>query len=83
MGAALARTWMRGKLHGYEMSLDLGNWSNRQTYFLGRFYDLPTQLVLLSCLRPDDIFVDIGANEGMISLLASRLVGPRREGSRV
>ncbi|WP_298281576.1 FkbM family methyltransferase [uncultured Bradyrhizobium sp.] len=71
-----ARTWMRGKLHGYEMSLDLGNWSNRQTYFLGRFYDLPTQLVLLSCLRPDDIFVDIGANEGMISLLASRLVGP-------
>ncbi|MEH2496233.1 FkbM family methyltransferase [Bradyrhizobium sp. AZCC 1678] len=71
----LDRVWMRGKLHGYEMSLDLSNWSNRQTYFLGRFYDLPTQLVLLSSLRPSDTFVDIGANEGMISLLASRLVG--------
>lgn len=68
--------WMRGKLHGYEMLLDLGNWSNRSTFFLGRFYDLPTQLALAASLREGDTFVDIGANEGMISLLAARLVGP-------
>lgn len=68
--------WVRGKLHGYEMLLDLSRWSNRATYFLGRFYDLPTQLVVDAILRPDDTFVDVGANEGMISLLASRLVGP-------
>lgn len=67
--------WIRGKRHGYEMMLDVGRWSNRVTYFLGRFYDLPTQLVLEAILRPQDSFVDIGANEGMISLLASRLVG--------
>jgi FkbM family methyltransferase len=69
------RRWVRGKLHGYEMSLDLGYWSNRQTFFLKRFYDLPTQLVLQKLLREGDTFVDIGANEGMMSLLASRLVG--------
>lgn len=71
----LPRYWVRGKLHGYEMSLDLGNWSNRVTFFLGRFYDLPTQLVLLAGLRRGDTFIDVGANEGMISLLAAHLVG--------
>ena len=70
------KQWTRGKLHGYEMLLDLGQWSNRNTYFLRRLYDLPTQLVLIATLRENDTFVDIGANEGMISLLGSRLVGP-------
>jgi FkbM family methyltransferase len=69
------RRWVRGKLHGYEMPLDLGLWSNRASFFLGRYYDLPTQLALMALLRPGDTFVDIGANQGMISLLASRLVG--------
>jgi FkbM family methyltransferase len=67
--------WMRGKLHGYEVQLDLGNWSNRYTWFLGRYYDLPTQLVLTTILRPGDTFVDVGANEGQMSFLASHLVG--------
>ncbi|WP_041933171.1 hypothetical protein [Gloeothece verrucosa] len=26
-----------GKLHGYLMNLDLSNWSERHTYFIGRF----------------------------------------------
>ncbi|MFZ5713022.1 MAG: FkbM family methyltransferase [Bradyrhizobium sp.] len=67
--------WVRGKLHGYEMLLDLSQWSNRQTFFLKRFYDLPTQLFLKRALKEGDTFVDVGANEGMMSLLASRLVG--------
>lgn len=67
--------WMKGKLHGYEMLLDPAQWSNRMTFFLGRHYDLPTQLILKRALQYGDTFVDIGANEGMISLLASRLVG--------
>ncbi|MBL8758494.1 MAG: FkbM family methyltransferase [Phycisphaerae bacterium] len=66
----------RGKLHGYTMELNLGRWSERSTYFLERFYDLPLQLAMVACLRPGERFVDIGANIGMISLLASRLVGP-------
>lgn len=65
-----------GKLHGFRMELDLRNWSERQTYFLGRFYDLPTQLVLMRLLKRGDLFVDIGANIGMISALAAHCVGP-------
>jgi len=67
--------WVRGKFHDYEMRVDIGHWSNRATYFLGRFYDLPTQLLLMNVVRPGDTTVDIGGNEGMISLLLSRLVG--------
>ena len=67
--------WVRGKLHGYEMSLRIEGWSNRHTFFLERFYDLPTQLVLQQALREGDTFVDVGANEGMMTLLGSRLVG--------
>ena len=67
--------WVRGKLHGYEMPLDISGWSNRGTYFLRRFYDLPTQLLVQDCLKSGDTFIDIGANEGMISLGASRAVG--------
>lgn len=67
--------WTRGKLHGYEMLLDLSQWANRMTFFLGRLYDLPTQLLLKQTLKNGDTFIDIGANEGMLSLLASRLVG--------
>jgi FkbM family methyltransferase len=57
------------------MLLDLKHWTSRGVYFTGAYYDLPTQLLLREMLRPGDTFVDIGANEGMISLLASRLVG--------
>jgi FkbM family methyltransferase len=67
--------WVRGKLHGYEMSVRIGGWSNRATFFLERFYDLPTQLLLQQELKAGDTFVDVGANEGMITLLGSRLVG--------
>jgi FkbM family methyltransferase len=73
----LAPRRLKGKLHGYHMQVDLGHWSNRKTFFLGRFYDLPTQLVLTLALREGDTFVDIGANEGMMTLTAARLVGPR------
>ena len=67
--------WVRGKLHGYEMALRISGWSNRATFFLGRFYDLPNQLLLQKLLRQGDTFVDIGANEGMMTLLAARQVG--------
>jgi FkbM family methyltransferase len=65
-----------GKLHGYTMELDISGWSQRYTYFLGRYYDLPTQQLLQAVLRPGDRVCDIGANIGMISLLAAHLVGP-------
>lgn len=66
---------IRGKLHGYEMDLDLSRWSERATYFLGRFYDLETQTLVAGLLRPGDRFVDVGANIGMITLVAAERVG--------
>jgi FkbM family methyltransferase len=83
IGASERDTWWEkqphrhivGKLHGYQMSLRISGWSNRATYFLGRFYDLPTQLLLQEVLEPGDTMLDIGANEGMITLLAAKLVG--------
>jgi FkbM family methyltransferase len=66
---------LTGKLHGYRMRADVANWSERWTYFLGRFYELDTQAFLAACLRPGDVFADVGANIGMLTLLAARLVG--------
>lgn len=74
--AGAPQRWIRGKYHGYRMRLLLSEWSERQTYFLGRYYDLPTQLFMWAAVRPGETFVDVGGNIGMITLLAARLVGP-------
>ena len=66
---------VRGKYHGYLMTLDLSNWSERRTYFLARFYELSTQLFLREFVRLGDTFIDVGANIGMITLLGARCVG--------
>jgi FkbM family methyltransferase len=39
-------------------------------------YDPETLALLKQLLRPGDTFVDVGANEGYFSVVASRLVGP-------
>ena len=70
----LAKT-IRGKLHGYLMDLDLSRWSDKMTFFLGRWHQIEIQLFLLDMVKPEDTVVDIGANRGMFSLIASRLVG--------
>lgn len=70
------RATVRGKLHGYTMEFDLANWSERLSWALGRYHDLPIQRALQSVLHPGDTFVDIGANLGLVTLLAAKLVGP-------
>ncbi len=67
---------VRGKLHGYRMALDLADWSQRRSWLLGRYYELDVQRLMAAILKPGDSFIDIGANIGMITLLAARLVGP-------
>jgi FkbM family methyltransferase len=74
-GAPVLET--RGKWHGYRMRLDLSDWSERHTYFLTRFSDLPTQLAIRSLVRPGETFVDIGANIGLMTLLGAHCVGPQ------
>lgn len=66
---------MRGKLHGYRMAMDLSKWNDRMSYFLGRYYDLPTQLLIQNSVQPGDSFIDAGANTGMITLLAAYHTG--------
>ncbi|KST66306.1 FkbM family methyltransferase [Mastigocoleus testarum] len=66
---------IRHSWHNHLMKLDLSNWSERHTYFLGRFYDLDLQLAMNQVLKAGDRLVDIGANIGMITLHGAALVG--------
>jgi FkbM family methyltransferase len=68
-GAGKVRS--RNKLFGYETEHDLSLWADRQAYFLGRWYDLPTQLLALA-VRGNTI-VDIGANRGDFSLAVASM----------
>jgi FkbM family methyltransferase len=67
---------IRGKDHGYQMTLDLRDDLQRATYFLGRYYDLALQLCYDAVIDPGDTFIDVGANIGMTALHAAHLVGP-------
>jgi FkbM family methyltransferase len=64
----------RGKLHGYIMHLDLAKWSDRSTFFLGRWNNLEMQLLMRDLIKSGDTIVDIGANRGMFALVASSLL---------
>src|SRR5947208_17148786 len=55
-----------------DASLDRG--VEREVYYHGT-YEAGTLNVLEKVLRPGDIFLDVGANIGLMSLVASRLVG--------
>ena len=66
----------RGKSHGYPMELDLREDQDRYVYFMGRYYDHEIQMALDAILEPGDTFIDVGANIGMMSLHAARLVAP-------
>jgi FkbM family methyltransferase len=68
---------VRGKLHGLRMHLDLAQWPDRWTYFLGRWYDLGTQSLMLSFIQSGGVVIDVGANRGMFALTASGLVGDK------
>jgi FkbM family methyltransferase len=72
-----AKVVVRGKGHHQLMNLDLSDWAERMTFFLGRYYELGVLETLDLLLRPGDRFVDIGANIGMITLHARSLVGDR------
>ena len=66
---------MRGKVHGYVMHLNVSQWPDRSTYFLGRWHDLEMQLLQRDLIKQGDTIVDVGAHRGDFALVASRLVG--------
>ncbi|NLX13664.1 MAG: FkbM family methyltransferase [Phycisphaerales bacterium] len=57
------------------MILDLGDWSQRGCYYHGRFYDLANQRLIRRLLSEGDTYIDVGANIGMMTLAAARVVG--------
>jgi FkbM family methyltransferase len=71
------RKYVVDKRTGYKLDLDLGWWSDRMTFFLGRWYDLESQLVVDRHVKPGDIVVDVGANRGMFALYAAKRAGSR------
>lgn len=66
----------RGKWHGYTMWIDMREYHQRAIYFYGRTLDMPVLRCVRALLRPGDACLDIGANIGVVSLLAAWLVGP-------
>src|ERR1035441_2630608 len=63
------------KVIGAYISADLAQWGDRWHYYTGRYRDRLNQLVIRQVLQPGDLYVDVGANVGMHSLLASHRVG--------
>jgi FkbM family methyltransferase len=61
----------RNKLFGFESEYDLRRWADRIGFFLGRWYDLPSQLLI--CAVRGKVIVDIGANRGEFSLAAAAM----------
>lgn len=61
--------------YGFSMNLAPDQQIDRFIYFWGCWEPNETWIVR-KLLQPNDVFVDVGANDGYFSLLASRLVGP-------
>ena len=74
---ALSRSYRMFYDHeiGATVIADLRDWGGRWHYYRGRYYDKLNQLIIRSFLTSGGLYIDIGANLGMHTLLASRVVG--------
>ncbi|MCC6321420.1 MAG: FkbM family methyltransferase [Phycisphaerales bacterium] len=61
--------------HRHAVTLSLDERFERWAFFLARYHEYPLQLLMKSVLRSGETFIDVGANIGLVSLLASWLVG--------
>jgi FkbM family methyltransferase len=61
----------RNKYFGFECDFDLSSWSGRQSYVLGRWIELPAQLLLHAV--PANTILDVGANRGDFALAAAAI----------
>lgn len=67
----------RMRWHGARVQLNTAERFERWAYFLGRYHEWALQLLMRACLRRGEVFVDVGANIGLVSLLGGWLVGPQ------
>lgn len=61
---------------GARVKVDSADWVGRRHYVCGEHYDRVHRLVIQRLLRAGDVYVDVGANHGVFTLAASRVVGP-------
>jgi FkbM family methyltransferase len=57
------------------VAVNLKEWGGRWYYFAGRYYDQANQLLISKLLGKGDTYIDIGANLGIHTLAASKIVG--------
>lgn len=62
--------------YGHRITLRGNQFLERYIYDWGTWQEFETRL-LLACLKPGDVFVDVGANIGHFTLTAARKVGPK------
>ncbi|MFI5461014.1 MAG: FkbM family methyltransferase [Isosphaerales bacterium] len=65
---------------GYKVVLDLRAFPERRTYFIGSYIQEDLEYLFPAILRRGDQYLDIGANIGMTTLMASALIGPEGKG---
>ena len=73
IGSALR--WTKCRNTGFAIPCDLSVFSGRIAWVFHHWYDIATQSVILTLVRPGGVFVDIGANVGMASLSAAYAAG--------
>jgi FkbM family methyltransferase len=56
---------------------DLGDWASRAHYYKGIYYDRTVPLLIDRLLSGGGTFVDVGANRGLHTLHAARVLGSR------
>jgi FkbM family methyltransferase len=66
----------RLSIAGQEMAVDVTDGTARLHYFHGEPYEPELAAALAQTLRAGDVFLDVGANIGFLSVLAAKIVGP-------
>jgi FkbM family methyltransferase len=69
------RKRVQARVLGFEMDLDPSESVDGKLLFAPQLYDYREFRLLRRLLKPGDVFLDAGANIGIYSLVASRLVG--------
>jgi len=62
--------------HHFKVRLEVRFWHERRAYFSGGYYQADLERLMEALIRPGDQYIDVGANIGLVTLLASRLIGP-------
>jgi FkbM family methyltransferase len=74
------RAPVRSRRFGYRVSLNLQAFAERRTYFSGECPQQEMEYLFAALLRVGDQYLDVGANIGMMALMANSLIGRRGRG---